>query len=77
MAKGNSVINLFEIKYMINATFAFRLDYFLVFFQHYYWFKKSHPDFIDKVDKTNLFPIIIDHLYKECLKNIRPKLKVI
>lgn len=57
------------------------MDYFLVFLQHYYWFKKSHPIFTENNSATSnnndLFPILIDHMYKETLHNLRPKLKLI
>uniref|UniRef100_A0A182T2T3 MIF4G domain-containing protein n=1 Tax=Anopheles maculatus TaxID=74869 RepID=A0A182T2T3_9DIPT len=72
-----------------------RLDYFLVFFQQYYWYKKSHPYFASSAvgagpgavseGKTlpgavpnvkDLFPILMDHMYRECLKCLRPKLKL-
>lgn len=57
--------------------FHSRLDYFLIFFQHYYWFKKSHPCFTNLETNIDVFPILIDHMYKECLNNLRPKLKLI
>lgn len=47
-----------------------RLDYFLVFFQHYYWFKASDPYWTDE----NKFPIYVKYIYQECLLNLRPKL---
>ncbi|BFG00850.1 regulator of nonsense transcripts 2 [Drosophila madeirensis] len=54
-----------------------KLDYFLVFFQHYYWFKKSHPVFCrDNESSANLFPILVDHTYRDCLGVVRPKLKL-
>lgn len=53
-----------------------RLDYFLVFFQHYYWFKKSDPIFSSVENTSDLFPILTDHYFKECLLTIRPKLKL-
>lgn len=53
-----------------------RLDYFLIFFQHYYWFKKSNDIFSSVKNRCDLFPILIDHLYKECMFVIRPKIKV-
>lgn len=55
----------------------FRLDYFLVFFQNYYWFKKSDPIFSSiENNSSDLFPILTDHYFKECLLAIRPKLKL-
>ncbi|XP_030378206.1 regulator of nonsense transcripts 2 isoform X2 [Scaptodrosophila lebanonensis] len=53
-----------------------KLDYFLVFFQHYYWFKKSHPVFAHPEDTSDLFPILVDHTYRDCLAAVRPKLKL-
>lgn len=53
-----------------------RLDYFLVFFQHYYWYKKSNPIFSKVQDTHDLFPILVDHMYRDCLSNVRPKLKL-
>uniref|UniRef100_U5EXL6 Putative nonsense-mediated mrna decay 2 protein n=1 Tax=Corethrella appendiculata TaxID=1370023 RepID=U5EXL6_9DIPT len=62
-------------QYFTSATSRKRLDYFLIFFQHYYWFKKSDPCFTN-TESHDLFPILTDHMYKECLKNVRPKLKL-
>ncbi|XP_034118620.1 LOW QUALITY PROTEIN: regulator of nonsense transcripts 2 [Drosophila albomicans] len=53
-----------------------KLDYFLVFFQHYYWFKKSHPVFSQSENTSDLFPILVDHTYRDCLAGVRPKLKL-
>lgn len=46
----------------------------MVFLQRYYWFKKEDPVFTN-ADNADLFPILIDHTYKECLTTIRPKIK--
>lgn len=62
-------------QYFTSASSRKRLDYFLIFFQNYYWFKKSDPIFTSDTEK-DLFPILIDHMYKECFKNLRPKLKL-
>ncbi|XP_050094823.1 regulator of nonsense transcripts 2 [Anopheles aquasalis] len=51
------------------------LDYFIVFFQHYYWIKRSHPCF-QVTGERDLFPILDDQMYRECLRNLRPKLKL-
>ncbi|ALC49047.1 Upf2 [Drosophila busckii] len=53
-----------------------KLDYFLVFFQHYYWHKKSHPVFSKQENNSDLFPILVDHTYRDCLAGVRPKLKL-
>ncbi|XP_026726876.1 regulator of nonsense transcripts 2 isoform X1 [Trichoplusia ni] len=47
-----------------------RLDYFLTFFQNYYWFKHSDPHWTD----DNMFPIYVKYIYQECLTTLRPKL---
>ncbi|KAI8428186.1 hypothetical protein MSG28_002421 [Choristoneura fumiferana] len=47
-----------------------RLDYFLVFFQNYYWFKCSDPCWTEE----NKFPIYVKYIYQECLTTLRPKL---
>lgn len=49
-----------------------RLDYFLVFFQNYYWFKYSDPIWND----DNKFPIYVKYIYQECLTMLRPKLSL-
>lgn len=62
-------------EYFTKASSKKRLDYFLVFFQQYYWFKKAHPVFTDEAEK-DLFPILTDYTYKDCLKKVRPQLKL-
>ena len=62
-------------QYFTSSTSRKGLDYFLTFFQNYYWFKKSDPVFKNE-ENHDLFPILVDHMYKECLKNLRPKLKL-
>ncbi|XP_013182945.2 regulator of nonsense transcripts 2 [Amyelois transitella] len=47
-----------------------KLDYFLVFFQNYYWFKYSDPHWTEE----NKFPIYVKYIYQECLSTLRPKL---
>ncbi|XP_034837774.1 regulator of nonsense transcripts 2 isoform X3 [Maniola hyperantus] len=47
-----------------------RLDYFLVFFQNYYWFKYSDPFWTEE----NQFPIYVKYIYQECLTSLRPKI---
>jgi regulator of nonsense transcripts 2 len=62
-------------QYFTSATSKKRLDYFLVFFQQYYWFKKSNATFTLHA-ANDLFPILTDNMYKECVHNVRPKLKL-
>lgn len=47
-----------------------------MFLQNYYWFKKSHPIFKSTAESGDLFPFLIEHMYKECIHNLRPKLKL-
>jgi regulator of nonsense transcripts 2 len=48
-----------------------------VFLQNYYWFKKTHPVFASSNESGgDLFPHLIEHMYKECLHNLRPKMKL-
>uniref|UniRef100_A0A2C9JCU8 Regulator of nonsense transcripts 2 n=1 Tax=Biomphalaria glabrata TaxID=6526 RepID=A0A2C9JCU8_BIOGL len=47
-----------------------KLDCYLVYFQRYYWFKKSHPVF----DAEHPFPIDIENLMNETLEIVRPRL---
>lgn len=47
-----------------------RLDYFLIFFQNYYWYKFSDPFWTEE----NKFPIYVRYIYQECLMTLRPKL---
>ncbi|XP_059153524.1 regulator of nonsense transcripts 2-like isoform X2 [Physella acuta] len=47
-----------------------KLDCFLVYFQRYYWFKKSNPVF----DEQHPFPIDIENLMNETIEIVRPKL---
>lgn len=49
-----------------------RLDYFLTFFQNYYWFKQSDPIWTEE----NKFPIYVKYIYQECLTILRPKLNL-
>lgn len=75
--------------FLTSANSRKRLEYFLVFFQQYYWFKKSHPVFggvtgevggegelIEELGVAeDLFPILTDYMYKDTLKKVRPQLK--
>ncbi|XP_004521719.1 regulator of nonsense transcripts 2 [Ceratitis capitata] len=63
-------------QYFTSSMSRKKLDYFLVFFQHYYWYKKSHPVFSRVENTSDLFPILVDHMYRDCLANVRPKLKL-
>ncbi|XP_058061437.1 regulator of nonsense transcripts 2 [Anopheles bellator] len=62
-------------QYFTSGTNRKLLDYFIVFFQQYFWFKRSHPYFQGQ-NTRDPFPILVEHMYRECLKNLRPKLKL-
>ncbi|XP_058806384.1 regulator of nonsense transcripts 2 [Phymastichus coffea] len=47
-----------------------KLDYFLVFFQHYYWFKKTET--IWTVE--NPFPVGVEYMFRDTLAMLRPKM---
>ncbi|CAL1527027.1 unnamed protein product [Lymnaea stagnalis] len=48
-----------------------KLDCYLIYFQRYYWFKKSHPVF----DALHPFPIDIENLMNETIEIVRPRLQ--
>lgn len=51
------------------------MDYFILFLQQYYWFKKDNfNSFFNK--EGDIFPQLIDHMYSECLLALRPKLNL-
>uniref|UniRef100_A0A336MDV6 CSON014173 protein n=1 Tax=Culicoides sonorensis TaxID=179676 RepID=A0A336MDV6_CULSO len=60
--------------YFTKTSHRKMLDYFIVFLQRYYWFKKEDPIFTQ--NNGDLFPILIEYSYKECLSTLRPKLKL-
>lgn len=62
---------IFNVYFYLN-----RLDCYLTFLQNYYWFKKSHPFFSPENEFGDYFPHLIEHMYKECLHNLRPKMKL-
>lgn len=47
-----------------------KLDYFLVFFQNYFWFKYSDSYWTVE----NPFPARLRHMVRDCLVNVRPKM---
>nr|CAD7392054.1 unnamed protein product [Timema cristinae] len=47
-----------------------KLDYFLLFFQNYYWFKFSDPYWVTE----NTFPVGMTHMFRDTLLNLRPSL---
>jgi len=59
-------------QYFSTGSSKKKLDYFLLYFQRYFWFKRSHPHFL--ADERN-FPLGIANLYLETITTLRPKLK--
>lgn len=60
-------------QYFSNGSSKKKLDYFLVFFQHYYWFKKSDPVWTE----DNTFPIGVDYMFRDTLIMLRPKIRLL
>ncbi|XP_030765926.1 regulator of nonsense transcripts 2 [Sitophilus oryzae] len=54
--------------YFSSGSSKRKLDYYLVFLQMYYWYKKQ-------LWKES-FPPTLEHIFKETLSNLRPKLKL-
>ncbi|GJQ68791.1 putative RNA binding protein [Trypoxylus dichotomus] len=54
--------------YFSSGSSKRKLDYYLTFLQAYYWFKRS--------TWGDAFPPPLEHLYKDTLSNLRPKLKL-
>lgn len=54
--------------YFSSGSSKRKLDYYLIFLQSYYWFKKS----IWK----EAFPPLLEHVFKDTLTTLRPKLKL-
>ncbi|RWS03575.1 regulator of nonsense transcripts-like protein [Dinothrombium tinctorium] len=46
-----------------------KLDCFIIFFQRYFWFKKSQEIYSDEYP----FPITMEFLFKDCILALRPK----
>lgn len=57
-------------QYFRSGTTRKKLDYFLVFFQNYFWFKFSDPIWTTE----NPFPARLRHMVRDCLINVRPKM---
>nr|CAG4643719.1 EOG090X0143 [Lepidurus arcticus] len=50
-----------------------RLDYYLIYLQQYYWYKKS----LDVWTEDNRFPVDLDYAVRDTLTNLRPKTKML
>ena len=49
-----------------------KLDCFILYFQKYFWFKKTHPVWTP----DNPFPVMMEFLIRDCLHSLRPKFKM-
>lgn len=61
-------------QYFSGGSSKKKLDYFLVFFQHYYWSKRADP--VWSAD-NNVFPIGIDYMFRDTLAMLRPKMQLL
>ncbi|XP_046622632.1 regulator of nonsense transcripts 2 [Neodiprion virginianus] len=59
-------------QYFSGGSSKKKLDYFLIFFQHYYWFKRSDPVWTVE----NPFPVSVDYMYRDTLTMLRPKMQL-
>lgn len=59
-------------QYFTTGSSKKKLDYFLIYLQRYYWFKRSHPMYEDETK----FPLGMTNLYLETISGLRPKLKM-
>ncbi|CAH0546674.1 unnamed protein product [Brassicogethes aeneus] len=59
--------------YFSSGTSKRKLDYYLIFLQAYYWYKKS----LWKESFKESFPPILEHIFKDTLTTLRPKLKLV
>ncbi|XP_034935867.1 regulator of nonsense transcripts 2-like [Chelonus insularis] len=60
-------------QYFSGGSSKKKLDYFLIFFQNYYWFKYTDPIWTPE----NPFPIGIDYMYRDTLTMLRPKMQLL
>ncbi|XP_026470757.1 regulator of nonsense transcripts 2-like [Ctenocephalides felis] len=58
-------------QYFTSSLSRKRMDYFLIFFQNYYWFKKNDP-----IWETEKYPLLFDHEYKDSLQSIGRKITI-
>lgn len=59
-------------QYFSGGSSKKKLDYFLVFFQNYYWFKYTDSIWTPE----NPFPVGIDYMYRDTLTMLRPKMQL-
>ncbi|GIY54489.1 regulator of nonsense transcripts 2 [Caerostris extrusa] len=59
-------------QYFNSGSSKKKLDYFLIFFQRYYWLKRSSPVFTSEFP----FPVYDRYMVEDTIANLRPRLKV-
>lgn len=59
-------------QYFSGGSSKKKLDYFLIFFQNYYWFKRTDPMWTAE----NPFPVDIDYMFRDTLVMLRPKMQL-
>lgn len=59
-------------QYFSGGSSKKKLDYFLIFFQNYYWFKRTNPIWT----ADNPFPVDIDYMFRDTLAMLRPKMQL-
>ena len=62
--------------YFSSGSSKRKLDYFLAYFQRYYWLKRAHPMWAKDGEESKPFPVSILHVVSETLPALRPKMKL-
>jgi regulator of nonsense transcripts 2 len=60
-------------QYFSGGSSKKKLDYFIVFFQHYYWFKRTDPVWTNE----NVFPVGVEYMFRDTLVMLRPKMQLL
>ncbi|XP_059473711.1 regulator of nonsense transcripts 2 [Neocloeon triangulifer] len=59
-------------QYFNSGTSKKRLDYFFVYFQNYFWMKRSHPMWTE----DSPFPLGLEYMYRDTVTTLRPRLQL-
>ncbi|KAF4525966.1 hypothetical protein B566_EDAN000757 [Ephemera danica] len=60
-------------QYFSGGTSKKKLDCFFVYFQRYYWFKRSDPNWSEE---SNPFPLGVEFLFRDTVTTLRPRLQL-
>uniref|UniRef100_A0A1B6LDI7 Regulator of nonsense transcripts 2 n=1 Tax=Graphocephala atropunctata TaxID=36148 RepID=A0A1B6LDI7_9HEMI len=60
-------------QYFNHGPSKIKLEYFFVYFQHYYWFKYSDPVWTTE----SPFPTSMNHMFRDCLTSLRPNIVMV